>query len=82
MNAKIENLENKLLKAESKLQTLNTKKNDVVRKQFELEDQDKCHTSSYEKLIEKDFDLADKIEDQERIIKNLKQQISRAKRAA
>lgn len=48
-----------------------------VDSQFELEDNDQSHTRKYERLIEKDFDLAYDIEELERLIKNKKAQIRR-----
>lgn len=82
MSVRLLNLEKKLDMAEQKVILLENKKNEVVNKQFKMEDDNKTHLAAYSKLIEKDFDLADKIEEQKRIIKNLKQSICRAKNKA
>ena len=60
-----------------KLQTLQTKKDDCVKKQFELEDINLTHTKKYEKLIELDFDLAFQILEISGLIKNVRAKITR-----
>ncbi len=60
-----------------KLTTLQNKKDDCVKKQFELDDNNLTHTKKYEKLIELDFDLAEQILDISRLIRNEKAKIKR-----
>lgn len=68
-----------LEKLQHKLEVLVEKKNVCVAKQFELEDSNKSQTAVYQKQVELDFELAEKIKDNKRLIRNKKAQISRIK---
>ena len=64
-------------KLTSKRANLIEKKSDCVNNQLILEDNCQEHTAKYYREIEKDFELASKIEDIERLIRNKKAQIKR-----
>lgn len=72
-------LEKKLTSLLLKKEKLIGQKNQVVAKQFEMENDvpEYSFSSKYNKLIERDFELADKIGDVERLIKNVRAQISK-----
>lgn len=66
-----------LEKLQHKREVLVEKKNVCVAKQFELEDNNKSQTAAYQKQVELDFELAEKIKENERLIRNKKAQIFR-----
>lgn len=69
---KIKNLEKDISKLKAKKEKLLLKKDEVVTKQFLLDDENKTHTSAYYRLVDMDFSLAVEIELINKQIKNKK----------
>lgn len=80
MKQSLKQLEKQLESLEKKLEKKIEQKRVCVNDQFKLEDNDQSHTRKYERLIEKDFELADDIQELERLIRNKKAQIRRKER--
>lgn len=73
-------LTKKLIKCVDQLKVLEERKNTCVNKQHELEDSGKENTSMYQKQIDLDFELAEKIDEKKKEIKNLNATINRRNR--
>lgn len=72
-------IKRELKRFSTQLVKLEDKKNQCVNNQFKMEDEDKTHLAKYDKLIDLDFDLAEKIKDTKRLINNLNARLKKAK---
>lgn len=86
VTTRLQKLNTKLLRVTSQLQKLQQKKDECVNAQNtmcdSMLDSDLVNNRKYQRLIDLDFDLAFKIEDFTRKLKNVKSQIYRANKKA
>ena len=82
VTTRLQKLNTKLLRVTSQLQKLQQKKDECVNSQFSMcdvmLDSDLVNNRRYQRLIDLDFELAFKIEEFTRKLRNVKSQIYRA----